>query len=89
MHGTGQDSTCALALWLMTQSPAPPKPWLTPLDGGLYALVLALWSTSWIAIHYQLGVVDPVVSVLWRFMTGAAVMWIWVLLRGDRFHPVL
>jgi hypothetical protein len=73
----------------MTQSPAPPKPWLTPLDGGLYALVLALWSTSWIAIHYQLGVVDPVVSVLWRFMTGAAVMWIWVLLRGDRFHPVL
>jgi drug/metabolite transporter (DMT)-like permease len=67
----------------MTQSPAPPKPWLTPLDGGLYALVLALWSTSWIAIHYQLGVVDPVVSVLWRFMTGAAVMWIWVLVRGD------
>jgi drug/metabolite transporter (DMT)-like permease len=67
----------------MNQSPAPPKPWLTPLDGGLYALVLALWSTSWIAIHYQLGVVDPVVSVLWRFMTGAAVMWVWVLVRGD------
>ena len=65
------------------QSPAPAKPWLTPLDGGLYALVLALWSTSWIAIHYQLGVVDPVVSVLWRFMTGAAVMWIWVWVRGD------
>lgn len=83
MDGTGQGSARALALCLMNQSPAPPKPWLTPLDGGLYALVLALWSTSWIAIHYQLGVVDPVVSVLWRFMTGAAVMWIWVLVRGD------
>lgn len=64
-------------------TPSPQKPWLTPLDGGLYALVLALWSTSWIAIHYQLGVVDPVVSVLWRFATGAAVMWIWVLVRRD------
>jgi drug/metabolite transporter (DMT)-like permease len=81
--GTGQGTVRALALWVMNQSPAPPKPWLTPLDGGLYALVLALWSTSWIAIHYQLGVVDPVVSVLWRFMTGAAVMWVWVLVRGD------
>lgn len=67
----------------MNMTPSPQKPWLTPLDGGLYALVLALWSTSWIAIHYQLGVVDPVVSVLWRFATGAAVMWIWVLVRRD------
>lgn len=72
----------------MNTSPTPsagrsPAPWLTPFDGLLYALVLALWSTSWIAIHYQLGVVDPVVSVLWRFAIGAAVMWIWVLVRRD------
>lgn len=70
----------------MNTSPAPAKPWLTPLDGALYAVVLALWSTSWIAIHYQLGVVDPVVSVLWRFAIGAAMMWGWVLLRRDRLR---
>lgn len=64
----------------------PPKPWLTPLDAALYALVLALWSTSWIAIHYQLGVVAPVVSVLWRFLIGAMMMWAWVLLRRDRLR---
>lgn len=63
-----------------------PKPWLTPLDGILYAVVLVLWSTSWIAIHFQLGPVDPVVSVLWRFAIGAGVMWLWVLLRRDRLR---
>jgi drug/metabolite transporter (DMT)-like permease len=71
---------------VMNASPVSPKPWLTPLDGALYALVLVLWSTSWIAIHFQLGVVEPVVSVLWRFLIGAAVMWVWVLLRRDRLR---
>lgn len=70
----------------MNQSSSSSRPWLTPLDGGLYALVLVLWSTSWIAIHYQLGVVDPIVSVLWRFSTGAAVMWVWVFVRRDGLH---
>ena len=70
----------------MTTPPASPKPWLTPLDGLLYGLVLVLWSTSWIAIHFQLGVVEPVVSVLWRFLIGAIVMWVWVLLRKDRLR---
>ena len=86
MVRTGQFGQRSLALSLMTNSVPPARPWLTPLDGGLYALVLALWSTSWIAIHFQLGVVDPVVSVLWRFAIGAAVMWIWVLVRGDRLR---
>lgn len=83
---TGQAQARSLALKAMNASPASPRPWLTPVDGGLYALVLALWSTSWIAIHFQLGVVDPVVSVLWRFGIGAAVMWAWVLLRGDQLR---
>ena len=86
MVRTGQFGQRSLALSLMTNSAPPARPWLTPLDGGLYALVLALWSTSWIAIHFQLGVVDPVVSVLWRFAIGAAVMWLWVLARGDRLR---
>lgn len=87
--GTGQVGRRSLALSVMIQSPAPQRPWLTPLDGALYALVLALWSTSWIAIHYQLGVVDPIVSVLWRFAIGAAVMWTWALLRGDSLRFAL
>jgi drug/metabolite transporter (DMT)-like permease len=82
LHWSG--ASARFSAEIMDKASPAPRPWLTPLDGGLYALVLVLWSTSWIAIHYQLGVVDPIVSVLWRFMTGAAVMWIWVSARRDR-----
>ena len=40
----------------------------------LYALTVLLWGTSWIAIKFQLGVVAPEVSVLYRFILAAAIM---------------
>ena len=40
----------------------------------LYASTVALWGTSWLAIKFQLGVVAPEVSVLYRFIVSAAVM---------------
>ena len=37
-------------------------------DYGLYALLVFGWSTSWLPLKYQVGVVAPEVSILWRFI---------------------
>ena len=51
-------------------------------DLGLYAGVVFVWGTSWIALHMQLGVVAPEVSLLWRFLLAAVMMLGWVMLSG-------
>lgn len=38
------------------------------------ALCALIWGTTWFAITFQLGVVDPIVSVVWRFSIAAAVL---------------
>ncbi|MEC7798274.1 MAG: EamA family transporter, partial [Pseudomonadota bacterium] len=41
----------------------------------LAILVCALiWGTTWFAITLQLGVVDPIVSIVWRFGLAAVVL---------------
>ena len=40
----------------------------------LYAATVLIWGTSWLAIRYQLGVVAPEVSIVYRFAGAAAVM---------------
>lgn len=62
---------------------------LAGLDYGLYAAVVFAWSTSWIAIKYQVGVVSPEVSLVYRFALSAACMWAWLLASGRawRFPP--
>ena len=37
---------------------------------------------SWIAIHAQLGVVAPEMSVFWRFLLAVICMWGWVIASG-------
>jgi len=54
------------------------------VDLVLYAATVFLWGTSWIALRAQLGAVAPEVSALWRFILAAAIMWAWVLARGER-----
>lgn len=41
------------------------------------------WGTTWFAITLQLGVVDPVVSIVYRFGLAAALMFAWCLLRRE------
>ncbi len=41
-------------------------------DYLLYASIIFVWSTSWLPLKWQLGVVDPEVSMLWRFMIAAS-----------------
>lgn len=46
----------------------------------LYAIVVLVWGSSWLAIKYQLGVVPPEVSVIYRFCIAGSVMLAWVVM---------
>ncbi len=63
----------------MTAAPAA-SPSIRSAD--LIALVVCsvIWSTTWYAIKHQLGVVDPVVSVAYRFALAAGLLFIWCAL---------
>lgn len=40
----------------------------------LYATTVLFWGTSWLAIKFQLGIVAPEVSIVYRFAASAAIM---------------
>jgi drug/metabolite transporter (DMT)-like permease len=42
-----------------------------------------IWGTTWYAILGQLGVVHPLVSVVWRFLLASALMFLICVWRGD------
>jgi drug/metabolite transporter (DMT)-like permease len=42
------------------------------------------WGTTWFVITLQFGVVDPVVSVTYRFALAALLLLAWCALRGER-----
>ena len=49
---------------------------MKPFDYILYGLVIFGWSTSWLPLKWQLGVVAPEVSLFWRFALSAVLMFI-------------
>ncbi len=48
----------------------------------LYGLTVLIWGSTWIGIKYQLGVVDPLVSIGHRFALSALLVFAILLLRG-------
>lgn len=46
-----------------------------------YILTILIWGSTWIAIKLQLGVVDPMVSVGYRFALAALLLLIWCRFR--------
>jgi len=58
---------------------AAPAPSTSVRGVDLFALVVCslIWSTTWYAIKHQLGVVPPIVSVVYRFSLAAAVLFAW------------
>lgn len=59
---------------------------LTPFDFALYATVVLAWGFAWIAIHFQVGVVAPDVSIFWRFTLAGMIMLAIAAIRGDRLR---
>lgn len=47
----------------------------------LYAASVLIWGSTWFAITYQLGIVPPAVSVMWRFLAAALLLLAYALLR--------
>ena len=43
---------------------------------------MIIWGTTWLAIKFQLGSVDPMVSVLYRFIAAAVTLILYCKLRG-------
>ncbi|WP_226507028.1 EamA family transporter [Pseudomonas sp. MWU16-30317] len=43
-----------------------------------------IWGSTYFAITFQLGQVDPTVSVVYRFAIASSSLFVWCALRGDR-----
>lgn len=48
----------------------------------LYLTTILVWGTSWFAIRFQLGVVEPEVSLVYRFGLASVVLVIYCLISG-------
>ena len=55
----------------------------------LYAATVIIWGTTWLGIKLQLGQVDPMVSVLYRFIAAALILMVYCRVANlkMRFHP--
>ena len=51
-----------------------------------YAGVILIWGTTWFAILFQLGEVDPLVSIIYRFAIAAIILMIYCLATGKRMR---
>ena len=48
----------------------------------LYIITILIWGSTWIAITYQLGSVDPLVSTFYRFSLAAMILMVFCYVRG-------
>lgn len=55
------------------------------LIAGIVVCAL-IWGTTWFAITLQLGTVDPVASVVWRFGLAAIVLFVGCVVTGRRIR---
>jgi drug/metabolite transporter (DMT)-like permease len=53
----------------------------------LFALCVAIWGTTWLAIRFQLGEIAPEVSVAYRFLLAACLAALIIVLRGQALWP--
>lgn len=73
------------------QAPAAGSAGFGPTEFALYAVTLIVWSTGWIGIKLQVGVVPVWQSAFYRFLIAVAVMfaWVWLSRRRARFAASL
>jgi len=48
----------------------------------LFAVSAVIWGSTWLAITFQLGRVEPEVSVVYRFALAAVILFFWCRARG-------
>ena len=50
----------------------------------LYAVTVLVWGSTWLAIEFQLGVVAPEVSIVYRYAGASLQLFAWSRIRGLR-----
>lgn len=56
------------------QNPSKDYQPLSRSDYWLYLIVVLSWSFSWLPLRYQLGIIEPPVSVCYRFLLASSIM---------------
>lgn len=51
-----------------------------------YISVVLIWGTTWFAILFQLGEVDPLVSIIYRFGLASAILLVYCLATGRKMR---
>jgi len=51
-------------------------------NAALYVIAILIWGSTWLAIEFQLGVVEPEVSIVYRYALAAGLLFAWSALRG-------
>ncbi|MDH4056732.1 MAG: EamA family transporter [Gammaproteobacteria bacterium] len=56
---------------------------VSPLSNTfLYLIAVLIWGSTWLAIEFQLGVVAPEVSIVYRYLAASAILFIWCKVKG-------
>ncbi|MEJ2299631.1 MAG: EamA family transporter [Woeseiaceae bacterium] len=50
-------------------------------NGLLYLITVLIWGSTWFAIEFQLGVVAPEISIVYRFFLASGILLIWCKYR--------
>ena len=50
----------------------------------LYVITVLVWGSTWLAIEFQLGVVEPEVSIVYRYASASLLLFAWSRIRGLR-----
>ncbi|MEW6255062.1 MAG: DMT family transporter [Pseudomonadota bacterium] len=68
----------------MPQPSNPAQSPFGPADLALYAATVLIFSSGWLPLRFQLGVVAPEVSLVWRFLAATACMFAIAKISGAR-----
>lgn len=71
---------------MSAETSAGAQPAAQPQWVDLIAIIVCTlaWGTTWFAITLQLGVVDPVISITYRFALAAVLLFAWCTLRREK-----
>jgi drug/metabolite transporter (DMT)-like permease len=53
-------------------------------NAALYVITVLVWGSTWLAIEFQLGVVAPEVSIVYRYAGASLLLFAWSRIRGLR-----
>ena len=52
----------------------------------LFIVTLFCWSPTWYVIKFQLGYVDPLVSVFYRFIIASLIIFIYLIIKNNKLR---